>query len=317
MRGTKSPIMRLRHLSAKAFIIPALVVFLAVDVILIALALGWGRDEPQAAGLASLPQVTVPVEADQDAAEELEPSTSRYADGGSRETVPRLLSVASETVAWRSEGGACHERGSLELTIDGGETWGAAYPSADGLGRPLWVSGFDQSAVQSAIASGTDCKLGGVRTFDSGSSWTQDSGVVTNSVLVHPKDPSAIVWNGEKMEGPCGYVAQVAVTSGVASAVCRDGSLWMVSNGSTDWSRIENEGVVSIDGSDGRWKAVVETSECGGLGLVGLNGASVQALACVPAGLVGAVTLNFTGDNLWLWVDDHVLVSTDGGRSFD
>lgn len=303
-----------RSVSRKAWVVVGLAVFVAVDILLIALALGWGREAAQSAELQASSQTAGQTEDDsEDTVDEPQPSP----EPEETRPVPRLLSVVSDTVAWRSEGGICNERGEIELTVDGGETWGSAYPAAEELGRPLWLSGADYTAVQAALASGQECLPDGLRTYDSGATWTQEDQVITNSVFVDPIDSSAIRWGGEGIEGPCGAITQVAVTGGTASAVCQDGALWNLGSQSGSWEQIGVSGATAVTGSNGRWIAAVESAECDGLGLVGLNGASVQALACLPAELVGAVTVNFTGDNLWLWVDDHVLVSTDGGRSFD
>lgn len=300
--------------SRKVLIVPALVAFIAVDIILIALALGWGRGESRAVGHSSRAEMMAPVQDEQGVANGAVPSPRMNEDAV--RSAPRNLSVTSDSVAWRAEGGACDERGSLELTIDGGETWGAAYSPADGLGRPLWVSGSGYTTVQSAIASGANCEPKGVRTFDSGASWTQDEQVVTNSVLVDPNDPSRVVWGGEAIDGPCGDMAQVAVTGGVASVVCGDGALWSVPWGEGEWTQTAVAGAVAVSGSDGRWIAAVTSSDCDGLRLVEFDEAQVEPLACAPTGPSGSTALDFAGNTLWLWVEDRVLVSPDLGRSF-
>lgn len=139
MTGRGKPARKARRaLPRKAMIVVGLALFIAVDIVLIALASGWGRDEPRAAASMSPTQTAQPEE-DFDQTEPADQSPSET-DVDAPQVVPRLLSVTSDSVAWRSEGGTCDERGSLELTVDGGDTWGAAYPPADELGRPLWVS---------------------------------------------------------------------------------------------------------------------------------------------------------------------------------
>lgn len=225
-----------RELSRKTMIAVGLVVFIAVDVLLVALALGWDREPAPVGGSTSLTTQSSESEShsERTAPAEDPPSDSEVEPP---RVAPRLISVVSDTVAWRSEWGVCDERGTLELTVDGGETWGAAYPSADGLGLPLWLSGADYTAAQTAVASGSDCEEIGIRTYDSGSSWIQDEQVVANSVFVDPSDPSTVMWGGDALEGPCEDIRQVAVTGGVAAVICEDGSLWSVPMGSLEWTR--------------------------------------------------------------------------------
>lgn len=323
MSGKKRPSKRRPGLSKRTVIIAALIVFVAIDVVLAALALGWRRDEPQTVVTNSSTQLTAPSEESQGPAEDeetlvdQEPSVDPEPSPPAPQSVPRLISVVSDTVAWRTEGGACDERGVLELTIDGGETWGETYPAADGLGRPLWVSGADYTTVQAAISSGLDCDAQGARTFDSGTSWAQDDQVIDNSVLVDPSDSSVVVWGGDELSGPCGDMTQVAVSSGVASVICGDGSVWSAPAGDTAWTEHSVNGAVALSGSEGRWIAAVESPDCIGLDLVELTDSTAESLACAPVSAQDEVALDLAGNTLWLWSGDEVLVSTDLGRSLD
>lgn len=301
-----------RVFSDRALVIVGLTIFIAVDIVLVALALGQVRDEPHTAGLAPPTQPPSPVEDVEETTDDAEPSSEAPVL-----LAPRLLSVVGDTVAWRSEGGACDERGALELTFDGGESWGSTYPSYDGLGRPLWMLGDDYGSVRSVIASGGDCDPEGTRTVDSGASWTQDDEVVASSVLVYPNDPSVLLWGGRAIEGPCEVMTQVAVTGGVASVVCDDGSLWSVPSNNAEWTQAGVDRAVAVSGSEGRWVAAVESADCGGLSLVEFDDASVESLACAPAESGDAAALDISGNTLWLWTGDQILVSTNLGRSLN
>ncbi|GAA1106313.1 hypothetical protein GCM10009650_06730 [Nesterenkonia jeotgali] len=305
---------RLWSMPRTAWVVAGLAVFVAVDIVLIALALGWGRDAPRVVERGA--SVESSFQAEDDSEETLDEPLQSAAPEEPR-VAPRLISAVSETVAWRSEGGACAERSEIELTVDGGQTWGSAYPAVDRLGRPLWLSGADYLAVQSAIASGPDCERQGIRTYDSGASWTQDDQVVTNSVLVDPGDPSLVIWGGDAVEGPCDDTHQVAVTGGVAAAVCSDGSVWTTPMGSTGWSESSIEAAVALSGSDGRWMAAVESADCQGLRLVEFDDASAESYACAPAEAAAEVAIDLSGNALWLWSGDQVMISTDFGRSFN
>lgn len=318
MRGAMGPRNSPQGLSRKPLVISALVAFIAVDILLIALALGFSRDQPSAAELDSSTRPATPVRGDHEAEDDVvTPSSSTGLDPTRAETAPRLLSVSSETVAWRAAGGSCDERGSLELTVDGGETWVATYPNWAGLGRPLWISGADYTAVQSVIASAADCEPDGVRTFNSGASWTEDDQVVVNSALVSPHNKSEVIWGGEPIKGPCPNMTRVAVTGGIASVVCDDGSIWSLPSDSAEWKKTNVRNALALSGSNRRWMAAVESSDCNGLGLVEFDDQLVESLGCVPADLADVTALDFTGNTLWLWVGDQTLVSTDLGRSFN
>lgn len=306
-----------QRITRKALVIPALTVFIAVDIILVALAFGWGRDAPEAAE-SNPPDLSPALRAEGHGASGSEivvPTPSPHERANPMESVPRLLSSASETLAWRSEGGSCDEAGSLELATDGGETWDAAYPTADTLGRTLRISTSDFTAVQSAVATGANCELRGVRSFDSGSSWSNDGQVVTNSVLVDPQDASEVIWGGESVQGPCRNMTQVAVTRNVASVVFGDGLIWRAPSDDSDWIETGVENAVAVSGSDGRWIAVIETKDCDGLGLVESSDPSVKSLACLPDGSRGSIALDVIGNTVWLLVEDQLFISTDLGRT--
>lgn len=318
MRGTKELVARTRGFTRRLQVVLALVASAAVDSILIALALGWGRGRPQAAGpTPSSRSATSVGDHRADAGDEVATTSTRSGSFSSVRTAPRLLTAASETVAWRSEGGACDEPGSLELTVDGGETWGAAQPTAGGFGRPLWSSGTDHTAVQSAAGSGGECQPDGLRTFDSGSSWTEDYEVITNSVLVDPSDRSRVIWAGESIQGPSHEMTQVAVTGGEASVVCGNGTLWSVHSDRTGWIQTGLESPVAVSGSERRWVAAVGSASCGGVAVEGFENASVEPIACISGDPEDAIALDLFGNTLWVWVGDQVLVLADVGRSLN
>lgn len=301
-----------RSVTHKAWVVVGLFVFVLVDILLVALALGWGRNAPQAAGWEASSQTTSQTE---DELEETLDDPPKPPEPKELQAAPRLLSVVSETVAWRSEGGACEERGEIELTVDGGETWGSAYPATGGLGRPLWISGADYTAVQAAIASGEDCLAEGVRTYDSGATWTQEDQVIANSVFIDPLDASAIVWGGERIEGPCDAITQVAVTGGTAAAVCQDGALWNVRPESDSWDQTAIDNAVAVTGSEGRWIAAVESHDCNGLGLVEFGAGPVQQIACSSVESGESTALDLQGRTLWVWAGDQISVTANLGRS--
>ncbi|GAA1159414.1 hypothetical protein HNR11_001961 [Nesterenkonia sandarakina] len=303
-----------RSVSRNVWIAVGLVAFVAVDILLVALALGWGRDVPQTADWQASSEISPPAE---DHSEDIVDEPQSPPEPDEAQTAPRLLSVVSETVAWRSEGGACEERAEIELTIDGGETWGAAYPAADGLGRPLWLSGADYTAVQAAIASGDDCSAYGVRTYDSGATWTREDQVIENSVFIDPRDSSVMVWSGERIQGPCNSFTQVAVTGGVASAVCQDGSLWNLDSQNRSWDETGIDAVVAVSGSDGRRVAALESAECDGLALVEFGNESVQPISCVANQPGETTAVDLQGETLWVWAGDQVSVSASLGRDLN
>lgn len=311
MSGSRRTPSSRRKLSRKALVLTAIAALIFVDVILVVLALGRGHDHLQ---------VTAPTSPDQAIGPEDKTEAAVQSGEGAAEaagTVPRLLSVVGDSVAWRSEGGQCDQRGSLQLTVDGGETWGSTYPSSEALGRPLWVSGADFTSVQSAIASGSDCQPEGARTYDTGVSWLEADEVVTNSVLVDPTDPSRVIWGGRSIDGPCEDLTQVAVTRGMATALCSGGQLWSLASDATEWNQSGLDGAVALAASEGRWFAAVESSECNGLYLVEFNTNSVEPLSCVSAGADDESALDVNGNALWIWTGNEVLVSTDLGRSFN
>lgn len=109
----------------------------------------------------------------------------------------------------------------------------------------------------------------------------------------------------------------VAVSAGVTGVICGNGSLWNSPSGSNEWTESAVGNAVALGGSDGRWIAAVESSDCEGLSLVEFDEDSVESLACAPTETETDAVLNMSGNALWLWVGDQVMISTDLGRSFN
>lgn len=298
--------------------------FIAADLLLIALAMGWGRDDSDSAGPDVQGSVEAPEQTEEEGSEEpptgsasppSEPSSPSAS--APSQNVGRTLSVVSENVAWRAEGGACDERGSIELTLDGGETWGSTYPSDEGLGRPLWISGADYTALQVAVATREECAPEGFTTSDSGASWATEEQVMETAAFVDPNDRSRLVWADEGVAGPCEEIVDVALTDGGATVACSDGSLWSVEDQSDEWMKHAVEGAAAVGGSQDVWVAAVESAQCDDLTLVELNQEFFQMINCVTAAPDEEMAVDLAGSTLWLWTGDEVRISADGGRSLN
>lgn len=308
--------------------------FLAIDVLLVALALGRSGDVPAAETSADPAAWLEESAAEEDLEADSEEDDSSPPDESVESTpeaeeldsleqsTSRLLSVVNSTVAWRAEGGVCDETGQVELTIDGGQTWGSTYPGALELGAPLWISAADYQAVQAAIATGDDCAETGYATTDSGAIWTQEGDALEDAVFIEPGDRSRISVAGQSLEGPCEHLVDVAVGGDVISVVCEDGKLWTAQSDAAqsdaaEWSESMSEGAVAVAASEQTQLAAVESSQCGGMVLMSFGEDSIENRACIPEPVDNPVGVDLAGESVWVWVGDALLISSDDGWSVD
>lgn len=285
-----------------------------------------GRDEAAASTLETqTPEATaapeeaapaeVPVEATPDAA----PPVLR--------PVPtqRLLTAASERVAWRAVVGTCDAPGLLEYSTDGGVSWTAQDPDLAPIGRLKATS----ATTVFAIGGGADCAPTFRFSSVAGAAWTTVNTELPSSWYLLPAARDALQ---SEVHGPRGQVVAPCPTGVVdlaglddnrAALLCVDGSLQSTDDGGASWSQVGSApDALAIAPAGDRYVVVALRAPCDGVAVltVGNDGAGLDGAppACAPVGTPapGQVAVAASGAVVWVWAGDLLAVSRDGGATW-
>ena len=301
----------------------ALGAFVAVDMLLIVLALGWPRvgavveapsGMPKSDSLASgsTPTATPPSSLAGETVLPLPPS--------------RLLSAVDENMAWRAATGACPATlASPELTTDGGATWKST--DATGLAKVTAVQRLvvtSESVVELVGLAESDCAPQFVKTFVAGDNYSSYPEQLAGTWFIDPADRGTIHSPAGIAKAPCETVVTLAVRDDrSAAALCADGRIFFTSDAAA-WSVASPiPGVVNLTGTDtGYLAGAVGRAECSGVKVLMLTSAleSTDAgcflSASPPASLSGNVALSGADGTIWLWVNDALIRSIDSGANW-
>ncbi|MFC8502169.1 hypothetical protein ACFUC1_07410 [Pedococcus sp. NPDC057267] len=298
----------------------ALAAFLVVDVALVGLAVSSTRQPVarggQTVGTPSGALSTAPAPG---------PSTSPAgsaaptgANGGAAaavDVVPVAVGVVGVDAkrALRFTQGSCDKGGAtLELTTDGGRTWGPRSAPFDVLVRvrvradgSAFAVGADKGGCAPAIKQtrAVDAQFGGV-------------GSVSDAWYRDPRATDTVGLPSGKRGKPCGSadVIDLAVVDSGAQVLCGDGTLLSSRTGSS-WRTVTTARgalAVAIDGSGRSYLVVPSVDGCKGLAVVD-SGSPTKAAGCVVTDLgkvdPGSIALSVTPDRAWLRVGDEVHTS--------
>lgn len=226
----------------------------------------------------------------------------------------QVVVALDDTRAWRAVLGTCDKGGAaLEVTGDGGRTWGTRVVPAKALGRVQPVSA-DRAFVIGADAA---CKAreyvtdDGARTWDGPRTlqggWSRTPGGASGTAVT-PERPTA---------RPCGsgtLVDLARVSGKAARALCADGSVTTSGDGGVTWSdlaRVEGALALSVREEKGAARAYVArvADGCDGVEVARISGRSSTTVACVsvPDGVPeGRVSISVVDAAGWLAVGDTV-----------
>jgi hypothetical protein len=306
------------------WIFTALVVLLVVDVLLVVLAL------QSTAPRSPAPGVTPPGSDGQvQGAPDATPTAPVPAEAGSDEAVTavpptRLLTALDDEVAWRSATGDCPDTAvAPELTTDGGLSW----KSTD-LSRTTEVLALQRIVVSSADTAsfigvgGADCSPSLARTFVAGDDFAESPDLLDDSWHLAAVGSAAVHSPSGDATTPCDGVLLVApLDDDRAAILCDDASVLATDDSGATWTALEDvPGAVALTGAEDRYLvALARQPGCAGLQLV-IAGAEEPRtdVGCVesplePSELAAATAIDWNPDALWVWVDDRLLISTDGG----
>lgn len=303
-----------RAASRRGWAVVALVLFLVIDVALVAFALNRASGlgalglDPAAQAAAAPTAVATPTP---------EPPAALVAP-------TRTLSALNATVAWRGDIGSCPASvAALESTTDGGATWDRypLNPPTD-MRSVFSIDVIDRSEVHVVGQSGDDCVTSVGRSYTSGLDWVESPEQARTAWYVDPVDPAIVRSPSKSGPLPCGPVVQVAAADNLtAAALCADRTVQRTADGGLTWdAAVPAPGVVALaSGPDGYVLAAIGDEACDGVQVRTLpeSGTDAAALGCLPARTTdlpaGSVAVSVATDAVWVWVDEAVRVSQDGG----
>ncbi|MEE6283183.1 hypothetical protein [Georgenia sp. MJ170] len=234
------------------------------------------------------------------------------------EPAERILVAATEQVAWRATVGQCEDPGTLEHTVDGGQTWRELPNELAPLSR-IRVLG---AATIFAIGGGVDCEPVYLSSSTAGVSWSTNNQFLTGSWYLDPADRSRMGAPVGTIDAPCEAVELVGTDASSAGVLCTDGSLNVTADGGATWQETTPElDAVTVGASDEGYVLVGSHEVCEegvALAFTDLTGEAPGEPTCAPAPAEDAseLTAAAAGSSVWLWAADEVLVSVDGGLSW-
>lgn len=307
------------------WIFTALIAFIVVDVLLVVLALQ--STAPRPSGPSS-PRPSASSEQPQPSA----PPTGTSDEAGTASDIvavapTRLLSALDDEVAWRATTGGCPEASAApQLTTDGGDSW----KSTD-ITRSTDVRALQRIIVSSAEtasfigATGDDCAPEFVRTFVAGDDFAENPDQLEGAWFLSPVSAATIHSPDGDVDSPCPealVVAPLDVSS--AGVFCDDNTIHVTIDAGATWEQLSDAGnvIAFTDAENGFLVAIANTADCEGarLALLDLDGVRTDA-GCIespltPSELAAAIAIDWNDEAIWAWVDDQLLISTDGGNTW-
>lgn len=235
--------------------------------------------------------------------------------------VALLVAGVDASTAYRAATGTCSAGGAtLEVTTDGGSTWRALRPPARALAR---VQPLDATHVF-VIGSSAACEPRQYASRDRGVTW-QAPTAVTGSWVRRIDEPTSVVAPEAPGVKPCGgaTVVDLSRTSATrAQALCGRGDVVGSSDGGRTW-RPEGTaaGGVALSNLDagGVVTYVARVAPgCAGVQVVRVSTDRTTVVACVrtAAPRAGRVALSVTPQAGWLVVDDRTWTAAGHLRSW-
>lgn len=286
------------------------VTLVVVDVVLVALALA--RTAPEARGDAG------PVPSfGSSAAAPATPSASASADPTADGVSTRhMLSAVDGLEAWRASSTSCDVSETvLEHTTDGGQAWspvalgddvrtiGSLRATADGLSVLVGVGDECATEVRTSTDDGATWVVG---TAGAAGAGVTDQGLVLGDAVV----PS-----------PCEDPLDAFRGDSTTLVACADELQWRTGDG--EWVVVPVDGVraLAVNGTE-YTLARVGTDTCDGVQIETMPATGVTPettttpIGCNPVATDGAIALDRSGQDVWMWAGDSVAVSKDGGATW-
>ena len=308
----------------RRLLIGGLVLFLAVDVALVAVALNAPHPTEEASGGTASP--TVRATPTPTATSKPKPTVAPVAA-----VLPTRLIVARDgELAWRAATGACPATSaSPELTTNSGATWKPTDATGPTGVRSLQSITIEGREVASMIGqSAADCSTMFVRTYVAGDNYEEYPADLAGVWFVNPLNRAALHSPAGDFSAPCTTVLTLAARDANNAAVlCGDQTVFTTTDAAASWSpAMPVSGALNLAPSAaGYVVAAVGAPGCAGVEILSITEpvATPQftPTGCfpsdvAPASFSGNVALSEAAGTLWLWAGDSLSRSGDGGATW-
>ncbi|GAA1962029.1 hypothetical protein [Agromyces allii] len=304
------------RLATAPWAVAAIVVFVLVDAALVWWALASMRQEstPQREVLPTFPALPTGSPPQTDASSATA-TTGPTPATGIRPTV--MLAALDANTAYRGATGTCQgAEATIEVTVDGGETWTAGF--TEGLTELQSVEASDGDIV-TMVARDPACALGRYRSYVQGDDW-EPTGEV---------EPAWYL-DGERVVGPNGDSApceagavQAAGSSPTSAAVlCASGELFVTTDVGATWAAATATGAVALAAGPSGYVVALTSDGCRGIRIADVDLASATGVsapgACLDADAAPGSTVidAASGGIVWAWSGGVLARSTDGGATW-
>lgn len=299
---------------ADRWVIVGLIALALVDIVLIGFALSSNRASPSGSASPQALPSFLPVASS---------ATPTPAPDFDVAPLTATLAAFDANVAYRAVTGACPAApGVVEATGDGGATWVSAELPEGSAPQSIVAASASEASVVAALTDG--CESATFGSFVQGSTWAE-SDVLDDVWRI---EGAEVIAPGGARWLPCpGTPRQVAAADAVSAAVlCDDAVLSITGDGGVNWLETEPvSGAAAIamqrdDATTGIRVLVAEQGECDGVQAVSVatDGTAGPAGDCVTTDAsdgASAIAVDSTG-GVWLWSDEVVARSADGGTTW-
>lgn len=297
----------------------ALALFVAVDIVLIALAVRHVQSPPQAADPPASSQSSTAAPsatpASSGSASPQADSSTTSADASPNAQPVDFLTVADPKVFVRASRGRCStEPAQVSISTDSGRSFDAV--EVTGLGEVLGLRATSASEL-TVIGLGTRCKPARFSSSDGGQSWSRIPGGGPTWHLSPDPKATTVTTPAGRRPTPCTPTAVSTVNEGIVRVLCADGRIlgtqdvgqtWILLGtltGAQDIAFATPGDGLAVAGQDGCASALMRSADGGG------SWSKVSCLKGKPPLAIGS-----QDQVVAVQVGDKVRVSTDGGTTW-
>jgi hypothetical protein len=295
--------------------IALLVAFVALDLVLVALAVRHTSQAPPPAPAPAARSEADPSDIGSDAGSSPSPSASAASTPAGRSAQP-VLAVTSDGTVVRATRGSCSDGTAPVVDVSQQRGRGLTSGSVHGLSQTLRVVA-DSDTDLSIVGLDSACDVATFTSSDGGGSWSSRDGAA-GLWRPSPAPRKAVVYSPRgRYRTPCSPKALAPVDGGVARLLCRDGRVSGTSDAGSSWLTLgQLDGAVAMSfETPGDGVAVAEQSDCDAAVMrTSDGGASWVEVSCLEGGAPRAVTS--AGDTVLAQVGDRLQISTDGGSTW-
>ncbi len=291
------------------------IAFVALDIVLVALAVRHVRQPASTDSGPSTPTLT----SDDDsttppATTPTQPTTSNTEPPPPKRS-DTLLSIGVDGVLLRATTGDCQagESGSVEVSTDGGQTFETALSEVAQVVRVVAVSRSDLWIVE----TGETCAAAVQRSGDLGESWVRSPGSRGAWHLSPIGGDGRVHAPGGPRRLGCVGISLAPLDVTLAYAACDNGDVRVSTDAGTTWSTTGHvDGLVALSFEDASTGLALATDEgCAARVLTtNDNGQTWRRSSCMEGEEPEAIATN--GSQVVAQVDDQLIVSDDGGQTW-